>query len=474
MAALKERVLKAMRAVAPAGARVLVAISGGPDSVALTYLLHELQETGAVRLAGLAHFNHQLRGADADADEAFCRTLAGMLGTPFFSERGEVAEASRLTKTSLEDAGRRLRYAFLERARVQAGADVVAVAHTRDDQAETFILRLLRGAGTRGLASMRPRRDAIVRPLLDVGRDELHAWLASLDVPFRIDSSNADLSFPRNRVRHDVLPAMERVTPGAAESIARAARVAADEEDFLENAAIEALPAVVLSDEGGTFRLDRLRLAALHPAVGRRVLRHALARVSGNRFIALRHIEALRGLTSGGLDLPGVSARVEAGLLVLAPAEGSGRARRRAESNVFCYPLSIPGEALVQESGVSISAEIVIGGGETAENPMDGVRLSAAVLEGDGRGGLFVRNRRPGDRLRPFGMTGTRKLQDYLIDRKVPRSERDRVPLVVDSRNRIVWVVGHTVAEDYRVTDPKGAVLLLKVRYLGERFELDS
>jgi tRNA(Ile)-lysidine synthase len=293
--------------------------------------------------------------------------------------------------------------------------------------------------------------------------------LATLNVPFRTDASNADLSFPRNRVRHEVLPVMARLAPGAAESIARAAGIAADDEDFLEAYAIEALPAIVLSDEGQALRLDRSRLTSLHPAIARRVLRHALTRVGRNRFIALRHIEAVRALACGSLDLPGVSARVESGLLVLAPAEGRWRPGKGPESNVFRYPLSIPGEALVRESGVRISAEIVIGAGAAAENPMDGVRLSAAVLDPDGgAGGLFIRNRRPGDRFRPFGMAGSRKLQDYLVDRKVPRSERDRLPLVVDGRDRIVWVVGHTVADDYRVTDPKEPVLLLKVRHLGD------
>ncbi len=462
-----------MRALAPPGTRVLVAISGGPDSVALMYVLRELQPAGGFRLVGLAHFNHQLRAAESDADEAFCRALAETIDVPFLSESGDVPAASREWKTSLEDAGRRLRYAFLERAREQIGADLIAVAHTRDDQAETFVLRLLRGAGARGLGSMRARRGAIIRPLLHVGREELHGWLASQNVAYRTDESNADLSFPRNRVRHDVLPAMERVAPGASESIARAAHVAADDEDFLEARAIEAVPAVVLSEEGGALRLDRTRLAGLHPAIARRVLRHALGRVAKGRFMALRHIDAVRSLTSGTLDLPGASASAEPGLLVLAPATGR-RPRSEAEPNVFRYPLSIPGEALIPESGVGISAEIVIGRAAGTEKPMDGVVVAAAALELDRSRGLFVRNRLPGDRLRPFGMTGTRKLQDYLVDRKVPRAERDRLPLVVDGSDRIVWVVGHTVAEDFRVTDPQEAVLLLKVRHLGESFELDS
>jgi tRNA(Ile)-lysidine synthase len=286
--------------------------------------------------------------------------------------------------------------------------------------------------------------------------------VAASGLPFRTDSTNLDLSIPRNRVRHDVLPALARVSPAAVQSIARAARLAADDEDFLEECAIESASALVLTDEGATLRLDSTELRRLPPAVGRRVLRQALAKVAPGRFAAARHVEALWRLRSGRLDLPGVSASVESGRLSLRAA--SGRHETQERTNVFRYPLSIPGEAHVAEVGLSISAEIVIAGTLGTEKQVNAVVVSSSAVKRDG---LFVRNRRPGDRFRPFGMAGSRKLQDYLVDRKVPRSERDRVPLVVDGDDRIVWVVGHTVAEDFRVTDPQQAVLLLKVRYFG-------
>jgi tRNA(Ile)-lysidine synthase len=464
MRALKERVAGAMRTLAPEGARVVVAVSGGPDSVALTYLLRELQPSCGFVLAGLAHFNHRLRGSESEEDAAFCRQLAHSIGLPFVSESAEVAAVARASKRSLEDTARRLRYEFLERAREQLGADVIAVAHTRDDQAETYLLRLVRGAGARGLASMRPRRGRVIRPLLDVGRAELHAVLAASGVAYRTDLSNLDVSFPRNRVRHEVLPVLSRISPAAGRSIARAARLAADDEDFLEARAIEAAPAVVLSDGEGTVRLDLAALRALHPAVGRRVIRQALARVAPDRFVSAKHLEDVWRLTAGQLDLPGMGVSAESGRLTLSRQNGR-RAGKTQKTNEFRYSLSIPGEARIRESGVSISAEIVIGGRSPAENPDQAVLIPRAAVGPEGA--LFVRNRRQGDRLRPFGMSGRRKLQDYLVDRKVPRSERDRVPIVVDDQDRIVWVVGHTVAEDFRVTDPEQAVLLLKVRYFG-------
>lgn len=464
MRALKERVAGQMKLLAPAGTRVLVAISGGPDSVALTHLLCDLQAACGFTVAGLGHFNHRLRGAASDEDEAFCRGLAESVGVPFLSEGDDVAAVARSSKRSLEDTARRLRYAFLERARQQVSADVIAVGHTRDDQAETYLLRLVRGAGARGLGSMRPRRGRIIRPLLDVGRAEIHAMVAASGLPFQTDQTNLDVTIPRNRVRHEVIPALTLVSPGAVRSIARAARMAADDEEFLEQRAIELVPALVLSDEGDTVRLDGVALSRLHPALGRRVVRYALTRIVPGRFMSSGHIEAVRGLRSGRLDLPGMAALAESGRLTLRRAAGQSPTGE-TKANVFCYSLSIPGEVRVRESGVSISAEIVIGSPAGTEKSPDEVTVAGSAV-GPGEG-LFVRNRRPGDRFRPLGMSGRRKLQDYMVDRKVPRSERDTVPLVVDDRDRIVWVVGHTVAEDFRVTAPEQAVLLLKVRYFG-------
>jgi tRNA(Ile)-lysidine synthase len=463
MRALKERVAGLMKTLLPADARVLVALSGGPDSVALSLLLRDAQPIAGFTLAGVAHFNHLLRGAESDGDEAFCREFAASIGVPFVSERADVAAIARTSKRSIEDTARRLRYGFLERARSELGAEFIAVAHTRDDQAETYLLRLVRGSGARGLSGMRTLRGRIVRPLLDIGRDEVHAMLHARQVPFRTDETNLDVSFPRNRVRHEVLPALARVSPAATRSIARAARFASDDEDFLERRAIEVLPMIVLSEEEAELRLDLSSLAQLDPAIGRRVVRHALEKLASARSCSAVHIEAVWRLRSGHLDLPGMMAEAESGRLIL--RRTAARADRRSKTNVFCYPLSIPGEVRIGEAGVSISAEIVIGRAGQTDKPTDEVFVTgSSAATGSG---LFVRNRRPGDRFRPLGMTGRRKLQDFMVDRKVPRSERDSVPLVVNAEDRIVWVVGHTVAEDFKVTDPGQAVLLLKVKYLG-------
>ncbi len=189
--------------------RVVVALSGGSDSVALAQLVDALDKAGELHLAGLAHFNHQLRPA-ADADERFCRDLADSLDRPLVVERGDVGARARRERRSIEDAARAARHEFLERARLHFDADTIALGHTRDDQAETFLLRLLRGAGARGLAGMHPRRGAIIRPLLACRRAELRAFLDSRQIAYVQDESNEDVSIPRNRVRVELLPFLER------------------------------------------------------------------------------------------------------------------------------------------------------------------------------------------------------------------------------------------------------------------------
>ena len=226
---LHERVLRLIRRerLVPPGRRVLAALSGGADSVALTLLLRELAKEAGFVLVGVAHLNHRLREA-ADADEQFCRELAASLALPIDVERVDVGQAARRGRISLEDAGHRERYAFFRRAAARLRADRVATGHHRDDQAETCLMRLIRGAGPDGLAGIRPRAGCVVRPLLHVSRSELRTYLAGRGQPFREDETNRDPAFTRNRVRHELIPFLEtRFSPSIANVLARTAEIVA-------------------------------------------------------------------------------------------------------------------------------------------------------------------------------------------------------------------------------------------------------
>ena len=466
MHALAGRVLQAIRAqgLVPPHGTVIAAVSGGSDSVALAHLLAELDSDGSLRLGGLAHFNHQIRGADADRDEAFCRALAERLSCSFDVERTDVKAFARGEKRSLEDAARLVRYTFLERARARAGASRVAVGHTRDDQAETFLLRLLRGAGPRGLAGIYPRHGVVIRPLLDVRRSDLRQYLAELGEPFREDESNRDLAVPRNRVRHELLPYLEqRFSAGIVNVLAREARIARDDADWLEAAAEDAASAIVSAGHDGLI-IDAPGLRALPAALGRRVARIALERCAGERFMSFDHAAALLDLAAGELPgplaLPGQRAEREGERLLLVPGSETAPAASNVREDVS-WPLAVPGQARIEPLGIEVSARFQTG---PPAEVLSGV--VAAVAADRVADGLTIRTRRPGDRLRPLGLTGHKKVQDVLVDRKVPRADRDRVPIVVDGRGRIVWVVGQVLSNDFRVAPDTRAVIILSVRRL--------
>ncbi len=445
--------------LAAPGTRVLLGVSGGSDSVALAFLLRELDAARELTVAGLAHFNHQLRPTAA-RDEAFVQTLGERLGWPVVADRGDVAGRARRERRSIEDAARTSRHEFFERARIETGAALVALGHTRDDQAETFLLRLVRGAGVRGLSAMHPRAGCIVRPLLDCRRAELRAYLAEVDAAFVEDESNADLAIPRNRVRAELVPFLARFNPGIVDVLADEADLAREEGRWIEAAADDLVARAARPAPDG-LAFEAATLAAAPVAVRRAALWRAMRDQAGGRAVGFGHVQAALALLerpAGTLDVPGHRLERIGPVLVLT---GSPHAR----VNLFQYPLSIPGEVHLAEVGRLVSAEVgpdaAQAGRATPSGPLAIVRLDVC------RGPLVVRNRRPGDRFRPVGLDGRKKLQDFFVDRKVARAERDAVPIIVDAADRIVWVAGYGIDAAFRVTDPAQGVLIFKVRHVG-------
>ncbi len=478
--------------------RLVVALSGGADSVALAHLVHELAAAGEIAAAGAAHFNHQLR-ATADRDERFSAALARSLGWRIVTGREDVAARARREHRSVEDAARTARHEFFERARAELDAQVVALGHTRDDQAETFLLRLLRGAGARGLAAMYPRNGAIVRPLLDCRRADLRAYLGDRRIAFVEDESNRDVAIPRNRVRAELVPLLEaRFNPAIVDVLADQAALARDEWAWMEAAADElsarAELAAVAEDAdvhaGRTRQFDVAPLVAAPLALRRLVVWRAMRDVAGGRHVGFEHVDAVLELlgrvpaspaveVTGRIDAPAQHVERIGSRLVLrgrppgtvgrwsASSKSRNPADPASSPNLFRYPLSIPGEVQLAEAGCSVAAYLAdLTKPAHLDNDENGVsRPDTAMVRSDlCRGPLAVRNRRPGDRFRPVGLGGQKKLQDYFVDRKVARGVRDIVPLVVDDSDRIVWVAGHGIDAEFRVTDPTQAVLILRLK----------
>jgi tRNA(Ile)-lysidine synthase len=380
-----------------------------------------------------------------------------------------VAARAARERRSVEDAARTARHAFLERARTLFAADVVALGHTRDDQAETFLLRLIRGAGSRGLAAMHPRKDALIRPLLDCRRDELREYLAARQFAYVADESNDDVSIPRNRVRAELLPFLaERFNPSIVDVLADQAEIAREEWRWQTDAA-GALAASISRRDGDRWLLDTGALNAAPPALARMVVHAAMTAAAGGRPVAFRHVAAALELSrsagggpgSSSFDAPGQHLERIGASLVLTTRQGSRTSAAVTVSNLFRYPLSIPGEVRLPEAGCVVSAE-------PGQARATRAGANEAVIRMDlVNGPLAVRNRRPGDRFRPAGLAGRKKLQDYFVDMKVARAERDGVPLVVDESDRILWVAGYAVDEEFGVTDPAQPMLILRLKLLG-------
>ncbi len=466
------------------GDRVLVGLSGGADSVALTELLVELQSHLGITLV-LAHLNHGLR-PEADEDEEFCRSLSENLSLPFASGRVDVALGARSSKRSIEDEGRRARYRFLEAQAKRFEAQRIAVGHTLDDQAETFLLRLLRGSGGRGLGGIHPVKDCrIIRPLIEVRRQEIEDYLGERGASFREDASNLDPRFTRNRIRHQELPRLSTAyNPRLVEALARSAALLRDEEAWMEAEArdvFEGLASVSPED----IVIDRTPLSRHPLALRRRLVRMAIERIRGLGDVSHRHVEDVLAMADDGrsgseLHLPGLVVELSFGRLRF-QRSSTARARKARERgyNGYEYRLSIPARVRIPECLGTLSARIVEPNRElVGPNGPKGAAAATGAVEHPPSGNavvvgfdggvpeLRVRSPRPGDRFHPLGAPGSKPLSRYLMDRKISRDTRSRVPLVVrgasgldDSGEEILWVVGHGVSEASRVTDGSSRLL---------------
>lgn len=429
------------RDMLPDGARVLCAVSGGADSMCLLRLLKDLEGERGIRVFA-AHFEHGLRGEESLRDMRFVEEYCRENGIPCLTERGEVRRYAEKEGLGLEEAARRLRYDFLERAAESFGCDRIATAHTADDNAETLLLNLLRGSGTRGLGGIPPRRGKIIRPLLETSRAEIEAYLAEKGVPHVEDASNADLSFSRNRLRRLVLPLLREMNPALNETLGRTAALLRQDEAFLCGLADEWIEA---SFDGESLPLNELR--ELHPAVAGRVLRQLCPRSLSAAQVedALRFAE---GTELGFLDLPGLRLRREQGRLYFRDSERIAFEPRRI----------VPGEAVdFPELGLRVRAERLAAGAAEIHSQFKHFRLRYETIKGD----IVCTGRRPGDRMHPLGRGVGKSLKALFLEAGMSRDERDRA-LVFRDDGGILAV--HPLALDERAAPaPGGEQLLLTV-----------
>lgn len=385
----------------------------------------------------VAHLNHGLRGSESDQDQQFVQQLAAKYGLTCATERCDVSDLARQLRSSLEDAGRTARYDFFQRLRSSYQAGAIAVGHHRDDQAETFLIRLLRGSGTTGLASMAPRTAAgIIRPLLNISRQELHHYCAERQLPFREDSSNNDQSFLRNRIRHQLLPLLAGYNPSISQQLALTARLLGEDETLLDHCTESVFNQlarcgngwVALNVQGLSTHPRALRLRLYRRAL--QSLRGSLQRYELRHFLLLDDLQQ-RNRTGAGLNLPdSTEAVVTGGHLLLA--------QRSVLQLPPLQPMQLPGPGIFDlGNGLSLTIATTVG-------PPDWRQLSSSTCFVAPELAPFpwiIRPYAAGERLELLGMQGSRRIQDILADLKIPRYLRAALPLVCHG-SQPLWLAG--------------------------------
>lgn len=460
---LEQRVISFIREhdLARGGEKLVVGVSGGADSVCLLHILSQWQEELGISLH-VAHLNHRLRGAESEADAEYVSSLARRLSLSVTVESCDVEAHRRKRRCSLEEAAREVRYGFLAWAAKETGAKRVATGHTRDDHVETILMHLIRGTGLTGLRGLQPRSEMameagerleIVRPLLVATRQETTSYCREHQLVPRSDSSNLSLSPFRNRIRLELLPLLRRYNPNFDEALWRLAEIAGDELSFTEGQARQVWDSAV-RQEGEVVYLDRDRMVALPRALQRQLVRLAMSCLLGGlKDVSAEHIEAVLGLLTKPagkiLNLSrGVIAAADYGRLILK----SGTAPSCPLPSLGGeYELSVPGETILP--GWRVVVDITQESTEVRDNSL----VAHFDLSKVGKK-LLVRGRQPGDKFQPSGMKEPKKLQDFMVDAKIPRSWRERVPLVC-SPGQILWVVGWRIDDRAKVTEATKEVL---------------
>ena len=449
---------------------LLVAVSGGQDSVCLLHVLAKLQTELNVKLH-VAHLDHQLRSAESESDARYVARLAKKLDIPCTIEKRDVKAYRTRHHLSPEEAAREVRYTFLSEVAQSIGTDRVAVAHTADDHIETVLMHLIRGSGTRGLRGLQPvslwqssnNSLMVVRPMLRVSREETAAYCRRHRLVPRLDTSNLDLSPLRNRIRLELLPLLQNYNPRIADALQRTSRLAGETLDFLDEEC-SVLKDRIVRQQGDIFLFDKAEFLKIPAALQRHLLRLTIEEILGNLTdIESRHIEqimAALAMSAGKrLTLPGLTFAIDYDYYWLAP-----------NTSTLC-----PLPPLDSETKLKIAGETCLPGWRVTTTvipvPSERIRETddrfVAYLDFAKTGReLTVRARRMGDCLQPLGMTQPKKLANFMTDARIPRSWRPQIPIVVSPR-QVVWVVGWRIDERVKINEATKKVLRLEFERTG-------
>lgn len=464
---LEKKVLEVIKKnqLIEAGEKVVIGVSGGPDSVCLLHILHQLAEELDIKLFAV-HINHMLRGKEADRDEQYVSELCKSLQIPLQVKTIDIRKKAQEEKLSIEEAGRDARYEAFGTVADQLGAMKIAVAHNRNDQVETVFMRLLRGTGPDGLSGMDVKRGRIIRPLLETEREEIESYCREYSLNPRTDSSNLENIYTRNRIRLELLPAIKRLFNfNINDNIYRLSSLVKQDMDFIEDYTAKAYRGCLQKADENEIVLDLAKLKQEHPAIVKRVIRHGVKILKGDlKGLESVHVESVfqmmsdRRVSGSDIHLPGnMRIRLSYGTLRV------HYSKDREGIPPFYKDILIPGNTEVEILDSSLEAEVV--GREAFDKGSQTRAAQSAMIhyfDYDAvKTGINIRNRRDGDIFRPFGSKGTKKLKEYFIDNKVPRDSRDKIPLIAIN-NEILWVIGFKTSDKFKVTENTKRVLKLK------------
>ncbi len=470
---LKQQVLNTIdkNALINYGDGIVVGISGGYDSVCLLHILYSLSSELGLKLFPV-HINHMLRGDEAARDENLVRDFCHSLGLEAYIKHIDIAKKARNDKISLEEAGRNARYEEFNRVAESVGAGKIAVAHSRNDQAETVLMRIIRGTGLEGLRGMEYKRDNIIRPLLDADREQIERYVDENGLKAIVDSSNLHTDFFRNRIRLNVIPAINSAAGSdITDNLLRLSKIVVADDDFLRYNSELYYQKSRISQKDFYVELNLDELNKMPRAMKNRVVRMAVAEACGSvTGLQFLHVEKLLqlcecGRTGASIDIPlGLKAVKSYGSLII-------QKQQEEEFRDFEQELEIPGKNEIASINGIISANILNfdTNGQCREfikEKRDAytkfIDFEELALKEDFR--LVVRNRRNGDIFKPLNSNGSKKLKEYFIDNKIPKKERDRFPLIAINKE-IIWIIGNKTSDKYKVTDNTKSVLMITFSY---------
>lgn len=438
---------------------IVIGVSGGPDSMALLYILLELKESIDFKIF-VAHLNHGVRGKDAKKDQLFVEEECKKLNLPYYTKTISMVEYGKEKGITAEEAGRELRYGFFREILKKQGGGKIAVAHNKNDQAETVIMRFMRGTGIDGLKGMEFISEDIIRPILSINRAEIENYIEEKKIETVLDKTNLQPIYSRNKVRLELIPYIEEnFNPNIIDTIWRISNLSQIDSEFLEKHSKKLFNQVVIKDGKNSIILDGRKILELDRSIQQRIIRNGIGKINGTlQGITESHVIfglnlLLNGHTGKSINIiNNIVIRLNYNELII-----------EKEINIkkkdYIYELKYPGVEFVEELGYSFNMEII--------DFQEGLKFEKSKYIGyfdldKINGDLFLRNRRAGDRFTPFGMKGSKKIKDYFIDEKINKESRDIIPILTD-KNHILWLVGYRTSERYKIN--RNTEKILKITY---------